>query len=57
MKTGGVEMFGFDWTGDGEESLINDLITLDVLGLCILIFPFMLLGELMKMNNGRESRR
>lgn len=50
-------MFGFDWTGDGEESLIDDLITLDVLGLCILIFPFMLLGELMKMNNGRESRR
>ena len=33
MKTGGVEMFGFDWTGDGEESLIDDLITLDVLGL------------------------
>ena len=27
MKTGGVEMFGF------EESLIDDLITLDVLGL------------------------
>ena len=26
-------MFGFDWTGDGKESLIDDLITLDVLGL------------------------
>ena len=25
--------------------------------ICILIFPFMLLGELMKMNNGRGSRR
>ena len=33
MKTGGVEMFGLYWTGDGEESLIDDLITLDVLGL------------------------
>ena len=33
MKAGGVEMFGFDWTGDGKESLIDDLITLDVLGL------------------------
>lgn len=32
MKAGGVEMFGFDWTGDGKESLIDDLITLDVLG-------------------------
>lgn len=30
---GGVEMFGFDWTGDGKEDLIDDLITLDVLGL------------------------
>ena len=26
-------MFGFDWTGDGKESLIDDLITLDVLEL------------------------
>ena len=26
-------MFRFGWTGDGEESLIDDLITLDVLGL------------------------
>ena len=26
-------MFGFEWTGDGEERLIDDLITLDVLGL------------------------
>lgn len=33
MKAGGVEMFGFDWTGDGKESLIDDLITLDILGL------------------------
>ena len=33
MKAGGVEMFGFDWTGDGKESLIDDLITLVVLGL------------------------
>ena len=33
MKAGGVEMFGFDWPGDGKESLIDDLITLDVLGL------------------------
>lgn len=33
MKAGGVEMFGFDWTGDGKESFIDDLITLDVLGL------------------------
>ena len=33
MKAGGVEMFGFDWTGDGKESLIDDLITLDFLGL------------------------
>ena len=33
MKAGGVEMFGFDWTVDGKESLIDDLITLDVLGL------------------------
>ena len=29
MKAGGVEMFGFDWTGDGKESFIDDLITLD----------------------------
>ena len=26
-------MFGFDWTGDGKENLIDDLITLDILGL------------------------
>lgn len=26
-------MFGFDWTGDGKGSLIDDLITLGVLGL------------------------
>ena len=26
-------MFGSDWTGDGKEDLIDDLITLDVLGL------------------------
>ena len=26
-------MFGIDWTGDGESNLIDDLITLDVLGL------------------------
>ncbi|WP_155886433.1 hypothetical protein [Lachnobacterium bovis] len=32
MKAGGVEMFGFDWTGDGKESLIDDLITLKLLG-------------------------
>ena len=30
MKAGGVEMFGFDWTGDGKESFIDDLITLDI---------------------------
>lgn len=30
---GSVEMFGFDWTGDRKEDLIDDLITLDVLGL------------------------
>ena len=26
-------MFGFDWTGDGEESLIDEQMTLNVLGL------------------------
>ena len=26
-------MFEFDWTGDGKENLIEDLITLDILGL------------------------
>lgn len=26
-------MFGFDWTGDGKENLIDDLITLDILRL------------------------
>lgn len=26
-------MFGFDWTGDGKENLIDDLITLDILEL------------------------
>ena len=25
-------MYGFEWTSDGKESLIDDLITLDVLG-------------------------
>lgn len=26
-------MFEFDWTGDGKENLIENLITLDILGL------------------------
>lgn len=30
---GGCHMFGFDWTGDGKEDAVDDLLTMELFGM------------------------